>query len=152
MNKKISNSRHPMKNFRPLEKRSKSGADETAPVSTLENIATNAHKNTPNCKLYNSDCHEISYCIEYPNLESRKVMCRELNLCILSFSERRKLKTAEEFLSYPFNVTNVKLTNMSLPFVKAKQRKLRYLFDYIHQFGITRAYSQCYDNQRKSDV
>ena len=82
MNKKISESPHPLKNFQPLEKRSKSITDKIAPVSTLENFAPNTCKNTSYCKLCNSNGHEISYCKKYPNVKSRKARGRELNLCI----------------------------------------------------------------------
>ena len=84
LNKKLE-SFHTLKNFRPLEKRNKSVTDP-APVSTLENFAMNANKNTPNCKLCNSDGHKIRYYSKYPDVKSRKARCRELNLCILCSS------------------------------------------------------------------
>ena len=71
MTKKMSESLHPLKNFRPLKNKNKFAADKNVPVSTLENFATNAppakkKKTTPYGKLCYSDSHKISYCSEYP--------------------------------------------------------------------------------------
>ena len=40
----MSESPHPLKNFRPLKTKNKSVADKKVPVSILENFATNARK------------------------------------------------------------------------------------------------------------
>ena len=47
MSKKISESPHPLKNFRPLKNKNKSVADKKFTVCTLENFATNARKKNP---------------------------------------------------------------------------------------------------------
>ena len=51
MNKKISESPRPLKNFPPLKKKNKSVADKKVLASTLENFATNTYQKTSYCKL-----------------------------------------------------------------------------------------------------
>ena len=45
---------------------------------------------SPPCNLCNVDGHKINYCRNYPNVESRKATCRELNFCILFLRKHRK--------------------------------------------------------------
>ena len=91
LNKKLE-SFHTLKTFQPLEKKNKS-VTEPDPVSTLENFAKNVNKNTPYCRLCNSDGHKISYGSKYPDVESRKATWRELNRCILCSSSWHKSET-----------------------------------------------------------
>ena len=109
MNKKIFESRHPLKN------KNKSIADKKGPVSTLENIATNERKKTPSYQLCYSDSHKMNYCSEYPNVGFKKARGRELNLCILcSIAQHKSESCLGNFNKLPFQCDQCK-TDMSLP-------------------------------------
>ena len=126
MTKKISESPHPLKNFRPLKKkrRNPSQIKKKVPVSTLENFVANARKKTPYCKLCYSDSHKISYCSEYPNVASRKARCRELNLCILCSSARHKSKSClGNFDKSPFQCNQSKTNRHVTPLCEHKSKK-----------------------------
>ena len=123
MNKKVKESPHPLKNFRPLEKGNKSVADKKAPVSKLSYERTQKQLPTANCVIVIDTKLVIAVSIQI--LRPEKLVAENWIFAFYVRAHDRKEKAVQEILiSFTFYVTKVKLIDVSLPYTSTKQRKI----------------------------